>query len=230
MFYFSGEIVPDSNDLQFNETLVCGDLASVTVEFACYDLDGETDCIPAQTDADADADSDSADADSDTTEENEDAVSKRSLEHLEKRAGATCNEWTLACSNSYQSTTGYCASGYTFKASEVGGQTADIWCAKPCTAEEKKVCQDQKCPKGKQQCEKFGYSRDCVDALAICAGSPVKMPEDVCTTKYFPGGFEKFCNKKNPPCLGYEDGACTLSASQFKAFEGHMMGVLNIGF
>ena len=30
MFYFSGEIVPDSNDLQFNETLGCGDPASIT--------------------------------------------------------------------------------------------------------------------------------------------------------------------------------------------------------
>lgn len=92
MFYFPSEIVPDSNELQLEEQLVCGDLDSVTAEFACDDLGGDATCVPTRS---ANADTGTAGAGSDATEENAEAVSERSLVSLEKCAGAACNKWTL---------------------------------------------------------------------------------------------------------------------------------------
>jgi hypothetical protein len=234
MLYFPSEVVPESNDLQFNETLVCGDLASIVVEFACYDLGGESTCIPTHAAADPDSDSadeetDTADAESDTADEETDAVSRRSLTRFEKRAAAECDPYTLKCKNQYQSTTGWCASDYTAETYNVKGYQPDVWCSKPCTDEEIEVCDSQKCGKGKEQCEKFGDSNDCVQGLTKCAGSPVKMPENLCTTKYMPKGFGIFCKNKDPACLAYEDGACTLSAEQYAAYLVFLSQWLNVG-
>lgn len=212
ILYFPGEVVLDSNDLQFEEPLFCGDLASVAVDFACYDLGGESDCIPAQPDGNADADSDGTETNAD------DKISERSLAHLEKRAGAACDPCTLECKNQYRSTTAFCASDYEKETVPVQGTTGDIWCVKACTDEEAKVCQNQECPKGKEQCEKFGYSNDCAKALAKCTGLPVKMPEAVCTTKYMARLFDNFCKNKDPACVAYADGTCTLNAVQANAF------------
>jgi hypothetical protein len=220
MFYFPGEIVQDSTDLQFNETLVCGDFASIATEFACYDLGGESICVPTHPDQTE------TDAEEETTDKDSGKVSERSPVHLDKRAGGTCNEWTLECKNQHQSTTGWCASDYTAEYFEVKGHTTDVWCSKPCTEEEVKVCQDQKCPKGKDYCERFGYVSDCAKALTTCVGSPVKMPEKSCTTKYMSGFFESWCKNKEPACVAYENGSCQLNAKQYKAFEEYLSEAL----
>jgi hypothetical protein len=233
MLYFPSEIVPGSNDLQFNETLICGDLASLTVEFVCYDFGGDSTCVPTHdntdTDADTDADSDAdagVDADSDTDESNTDAVSRRSLAHLEKRAGAACNEWSSECRNQYQSTTGGCASGYQKELYEVQGFSADVWCTKACTDEEEKVCQDQKCPKSKQDCDKYGSFNACIEALTKCAGSPVTMSEDYCKVKYFSPYFENLCRDKGHACVTYQNGACTLNATDYREFVDEVNNLL----
>lgn len=214
IFYFSGEVVPDSTDLKFDEKLICGDFSSVAVEFACHDLGGESICIPTETEQD---DDDAAD-DTDTEK-----VSRRSLTPLTKRAGAACDEYTLECKNQYQSASGACSGDYTKETFELSGYTPDTWCTKPCTKEEKKVCDDQVCGKGKEQCEKFGYVNDCAKAMVKCAGSPVKMPEKSCTTKYLAPGFGKYCTKKKKTCVAYEEGSCQLDADAYKAYADILM-------
>jgi hypothetical protein len=74
MLYFPGEIVPESNDLQFaDEPLVCGDFASVAVEFACSDLGGDAICVPIHT--------------ADEAEEDPTGSDDKSAEAVEERSG-----------------------------------------------------------------------------------------------------------------------------------------------
>ena len=217
MLYFPGEIVPESNDLQFaDEPLVCGDFASVAVEFACSDLGGDAICVPTHT-AD-EAEEDPAGSDDKSAE----AVEERSLPHLEKRAAASCNQWTLVCTNEYQSTAGGCASDYTKRYYDVEGSTSDVWCTKPCTKDERAACESKECTKGKAKCEKFGHEHDCAKGLTKCAGFPVKMPESSCTTKYMSRAFTNICKKEGPACVVYEDGACTLDAGRWKTFTDYV--------
>jgi hypothetical protein len=227
MLYFPGEVVPESTDLQFDEPLVCGDFASVAVEFACSDLGGNATCITTHTAEDAedgaDVEDDTVTEDDtatkdDTAEKDADTVSKRSPTQLEKRSGAACNQWTSQCRNEYQSTSGWCGSGYKTEYYDVKGYSTDIWCTKPCTDEEVEVCQGQVCTKGKAYCEKGGYADDCAKALATCPGSPVKMPEDYCTAKYMTPSFYEFCDGRKPACVVYKDGVCTLNADHYAAF------------
>jgi len=208
--------VPDVSDDDVSAALVCGDLASVTAEFACNDLGGDSTCVPTHS---ADTDSGTAGADSDATGEDARAGSKRSLMSLKKRAEAACDEWTLECKNQYQSTTGWCESDYTAQYYDVQGYAKDVWCVKPCTDKEIKACSNQACPKAKKQCEESGLLRDCGDALTKCAGSPVKVPENSCNIKWLPRNFAQWCAKKNPACMEYKNGACTLNGGQYKAYE-----------
>ena len=213
IFYFPGEVVPDSTDLKFDEELFCGDFASVAVEFACHDLGGEATCVPTESEGDDDA------ADDTDMEK----VSQRSLTRLTKRSGAECDPYTLECKNQYQSTSASCSGDYKAETFEVSGNLPDTWCTKPCTKEEKKVCEDQVCGKGKEQCEKFGYVNDCAKALVKCAGSPVKMPEKSCTTKYLAPGFGNYCTKTKKTCVAYEEGSCQLDAAAYKAYADILM-------
>lgn len=232
MFYFSSEIVPESNDLQLDEPLVCGDLASAVVEFVCNDMGGDSTCIPTQPDTDSDstgAGADTTNTGSGATGDEAEAVSERSLAHLDKRAGAVCEGLTSLCKNQYQSTTGTCADGYEETDYEAEGQDAETWCRKPCTDEEKQVCKDQRCsPQSKKQCDSSGDPRYCADALALCAGSPVKMAEAVCDTKYMSQLFNKFCGDGDrvgagvEVCVSYDADACTLNDNQYKAFGAEL--------
>lgn len=210
MFYFPSEIVPESNDLQFEDQLVCGDLASVTAESVCHGLGGQSTCVPthpAETPEEYIAKKDAH------------AVSKRSLTRLAKRAKATCNEYTFRCTNQNQSTTGWCASGYAKEVHSVQGYTADIWCTKRCTDDEGKACKDQEGLKAKQKCEQNGASEDCATALLLFRGSAIKMPEEACVARNLAYFFELYCQDKSPACLAYENGACTLNVGQYDAFQ-----------
>lgn len=207
IFYFPGEVVPDSTDLQFDDgPLVCGNFASIAVEFACHDLRGESTCVTEQPETDADA----------NDEEDAEVVSERST--LSRRAEAACDGYTLQCKNQYQSASGACASDYKSESFEVAGNIPDIWCTKPCTEEEKQVCKDKKCPKSKKSCEKSGYVDDCAKAVIKCSGSPVKMPEKSCTTNYMTPGFTKFCTKKKKQCVVYKEGLCELDIDMYTAY------------
>jgi hypothetical protein len=63
---------------------------------------------------------------------------------------------------------------------------------------------------------------DWAKGLTKCVGSPVKMPEKSCTTKYMNNGLDIFCKNKDPACVAHKDGACQLSADQVKAFGEKM--------
>jgi hypothetical protein len=207
-FYFPGEVVPDSTDLQFDEELVCGDFASVAVEFACHDLDGESTCISTHTEEDSEP----------ATEADTEELVGRSVKQLTKRAGATCDEFTLRCKNTYPSSSGFCPSDYTLEAFQVSGYPAETWCTKPCTDEEKLGCQDKRCPDSKERCEKNDYVHDCARALTYCAGSPIKMPERSCTLKYVAAYFGAYCESVGAKGLTYEEDSCRLNATAYQDY------------
>ena len=134
-----------------------------------------------------------------------------------------CEGLTSLCKNQYQSTTGWCASGYTKEVYSVQGYTADFWCTKRCTDDERKACKDQEGLKAKQKCEQTGASEYCAAALLLFRGSAIKMPEEACNTGNLPFFFERFCQGKEPACLTYENGACTLNVGQYDAFQRQLV-------
>jgi hypothetical protein len=228
--YFPAEAVEDEMALEFEEPLMCGDLYSITVEFACHDLGGNSTCIPTDpaTDTDTDTDSendakDDPDADDETTNTDPEAISERSLTHLSKRTGFHCNEWTGQCQNQYESPSTRCPSGYDKEILEIGGYVPQVWCKKPCTKEERKECKKQGCAGPNGDCEKTGDRRKCTQALQRCVGLPVKTDEEMCTslqkvTKYGSGFVKVMCKDDGTQCFSYSDGACTMNEEKWKAY------------
>lgn len=96
-----------------------------------------------------DADSDPADADSDATESKADALSRRSLAQLGEKSRRRVRSIHVGVQESIpkheRSLRGRLRGG----SRRVKGTTGDTWCVKPCTDAERKVCDDQECPKGK---------------------------------------------------------------------------------
>jgi hypothetical protein len=204
--HFTGEIVANSTDLEFfDEELVCGDFASVAVEFVCHDLGGNSTCIPSHNDTNSDT--------------NSTATSKRSASLLQKRAsGAQCNEFTLECRNQYQSTTGYCPSDYNKETFAVQGYLSDVWCTKPCTADEEKTCTDQECGKARADCDKTVSEHYCTSALVKCKGTAVKLRESLCIPQLLGSAFRVYCKSEKLAGVEYKDGACTLIAADWDGY------------
>lgn len=214
--FFPGEIIDGSNDLAFREPLACGDEASHIAEFVCQQLhdDMKATCIPKKH------------CILGIICLSPPQAKKRSIpSNKSKRDGqAKCNEWTNECRNEYQSTSAFCPSGYRKEVFDVGGgNTADVWCSKPCTPAERATCRDKSCTNPKSKCE-GGDSRYCTEALFHCYGSSapsIKMSRNQCSVNHLQH-FGQDCKLTGFTCLKYVDGRCEIIAQDFERYVKHI--------
>ncbi|KAL4794808.1 hypothetical protein BDV19DRAFT_389944 [Aspergillus venezuelensis] len=200
--YYPGEAVTNASRFRFPVPMICGEDLPLSIALNCQDYNATASCIPGNM----------------TTPN----TAKRHLptsKPLMKRAEAKCDQYTGECRNEYQSTTGFCSSGYKKQVYNVPGYTADIWCSKLCTTEEFRRCPNVVCQKYQPRCEQNPTKFTCENALIMCKGSPVKTPQELCSATAFPNQRDlvRFCQGRQ--CFEYEDGRCTLDAKLWSEYQ-----------
>lgn len=205
---YPGQVMQNSTNFQFNNPIVCGDEATLSVGFNCNDLGANSTCIPSLR----------------TTKRFQQSPPTK------RDGGVQCDQYNGQCRNQYQSTTSFCSSGYKKEAFHVSGYTADILCTKPCTEKEAQSCRNTVCTRSRGICERPGNGlRICIEALIECRdGVPIKMDESQCMTKWLKNGndegFPAFCKGRESPCLEYKDGACRLDAFAWEDYVKELEG------
>jgi hypothetical protein len=229
--FYPAQMIDDSNDFVFEEPLTCAHLLSHDIQATCQDAGGNTTCIPFRKKICLDLSGRPTlclslpsakrsvlhrsigrrtTAPVKKPDSELEYNRRRSVGHaLERRDGAKCNDFSNECRNEYQSTNGYCKSGYIHQTFDVDGSTGDVWRSKECTAEEEATCDSQAYTSAKQDCETNNNVNSCRKALLNCHSNQVKIDQSLCNLGNL-GFYGDVCKSLELKGVMYKDGYCSI--------------------
>jgi hypothetical protein len=250
-FFYPAQIIDGSNDFAFEKPVECSKGALHDAEEACQDAGGDTTCIPfrkkiclgvfgasvlclSQPSAKRSVLHRSIGRQSTAPVKKSDSElesdERRSVGYaLERRDGAKCDRYTFAFRNEYQSTSGYCSSGYTVETFEVQGSTGDTWCSKPCTDQEVTKCKTKACVLAKEDCETNKGTTSCEKALLECASHQIKMDQSICNLDHL-GSYGMECTRSGRKGVTYKDGHSSLIIADRDAYFKGIQSIVFSGF